>query len=457
MNIFRGEFRAFDFEPPNKVRKPLTATNRFNISAKSEEEDLAKGYNPKNTVKNTRWAVNVFRAWVSARNTLQEEKCPADLLEVSYPDDALARWLSLFTIETRRIDGTEYPPRTLHNILAALLRYMREINPFVPNFLDQKCVQFSRLHRTMDSMFHRLHSKGIGVAVKHASVISKEEEAMLWHSGILSLDNPEGLLNAVFYYNGIHFVLRGGEEHRNLCISQLSRYKDYWEYQENTSKNRPGGLKTMSIEGKTVRSHANPNAGDHCHVRILDKYFDKLPEEAFSKDVFYVRPLKNWTADSIWYMSVPVGKNTLSSMVPKMFKSAGLEEKTNHSLRSTASTALFEAGVPEKVIQNATGHRSLKALRIYERVSKEQEENVSRVLSAPQKSGQGPHSEVLPSCLSVASTSQQKATFTSLFGPLTNCQINIQYFSGPVQQATLFDATKKDEKFLEDIAKDIDL
>ena len=166
-----------DFEPPNKVRKPLTATNRFNIAAKLEEEDLAKGYNPKNKGKKMRWAVTVFRAWVSARNTLQEERCPDDLLEVAYPDDALARWLSLFTIETRRIDGTEYPPRTLHNILAALLRYMREINPFVPNFLDEKCAQFSCLHRTMDSMLHRLRSKGIGIAVKHASVISKEEEA----------------------------------------------------------------------------------------------------------------------------------------------------------------------------------------------------------------------------------------------------------------------------------------
>ena len=88
-------------------------------------------------------------------------------------------------------------------------------------------------------------------------------------------------------------------------------------------------LSSMSIEGKTVCSHANPNAGDRCHVQILDKYynFDKLPEEAFSKDVFYLRPLKNWTPDSVWYMLVPVGKNTLSSMVPKMFKSAGLEKK----------------------------------------------------------------------------------------------------------------------------------
>ena len=48
---------------------------------------------------------------------------------------------------------------------------------------------------------------------------------------------------------------------------------------------------------------------------------------------------------------------------------------TNHSLRATGTmsvTCLFNAGVPEKVIQKTTGHRSIKALRGYERVSMDQ-------------------------------------------------------------------------------------
>ena len=38
--------------------------------------------------------------------------------------------------------------------------------------------------------------------------------------------------------------------------------------------------------------------------------------------------------------------------------------KTNHSLRATAASELFCANVPEKLIQERTGHKSLQALRI---------------------------------------------------------------------------------------------
>ena len=47
--------------------------------------------------------------------------------------------------------------------------------------------------------------------------------------------------------------------------------------------------------------------------------------------------------------------------------------KTNHSLRATGTTRMFEAGVPDKIIQQRTGHRSAEALHLYERVSVEQQ------------------------------------------------------------------------------------
>ena len=37
-----------------------------------------------------------------------------------------------------------------------------------------------------------------------------------------------------------------------------------------------------------------------------------------------------------------------------------LGNKTNHSLRAYSATKLYNAGVPEKVIQDRTGHRSLE-------------------------------------------------------------------------------------------------
>ena len=54
---------------------------------------------------------------------------------------------------------------------------------------------------------------------------------------------------------------------------------------------------------------------------------------------------------------------------------------TMHSLRATAASELFHAGVPEKVIQQRTGHLSLGGLRQYEKVTTTQQQAVCRVLS----------------------------------------------------------------------------
>ena len=61
-----------------------------------------------------------------------------------------------------------------------------------------------------------LHSKGIGTEIKRTPVLTTNDEDKLWSTGTLSLDNPEGLLRAAFFYNGKNFCLRGGEEQRGL-------------------------------------------------------------------------------------------------------------------------------------------------------------------------------------------------------------------------------------------------
>ena len=63
---------------------------------------------------------------------------------------------------------------------------------------------------------------------------------------------------------------------------------------------------------------------------------------------------------------------------------AGIEgDFTNHSLRATSATQMFDMGIPEKVIQERMGHKSLEALRTYERMNSRQHETVSHLLSNP--------------------------------------------------------------------------
>ena len=104
-------------------------------------------------------------------------------------------------------------------------------------------------HNALDNIFRDLRVKGVGSQCKTTEVFINEEED-LWTSGALSTDTPLGLLRAVFFLNGKNFCLHGGEEHRNLRISQLERVRD--PLTEHASKHCGGGFAQLHIENKVV-------------------------------------------------------------------------------------------------------------------------------------------------------------------------------------------------------------
>ena len=54
-------------------------------------------------------------------------------------------------------------------------------------------------------------------------------------------------------------------------------------------------------------------------------------------------------------------------------------KRTNHSLRAFRITTMFQADLPEKVIQDRSGHRSIDGLRKYERISEEQQASACKI------------------------------------------------------------------------------
>ena len=112
-------------------------------------------------------------------------------------------------------------------------------------------------------------------------------------------------------------------------------------------------------------------------------YLSRLPKEALQKDIFYLTPLKTYESDipgKPWFSCIPVGRNMLDSMVKGICTDAGIQEKSNHSLRATGATGMFQSGVPERAIQARTGHKIVEALLTYERVSSTQEQSMCSVL-----------------------------------------------------------------------------
>ena len=387
--------------PPARPAKRLKLSlkhnhERFSLATSEEVEAAKKPIVPPNTTKSTDWAVRVFRSWVTQRNErLPGDKCPEDIL-LTDDHEFLCQWLCVFASETRKEDGSQYTPRSIAQMFAGLQRYINSASKDPVRLVDPMNSTFKPLHQLLNRLYQDLHAQGVGTVKKQAEAISVSEEDRLWMTGTIGLHSPLALLFAVFYYNGLNFVLRGGQEHREFKISQLEfrtvsdpdapgKDIECVRYTEHGSKNRPGGRHQLNLENKVVVQYAQLDRGERCHVRMLRLYLSKLHESAFQEDVFYWKPRDNLpdSADEPWYTRKILGHNVLGQLLKRMCGRAGIDStnKTNHSLRATAISRMFQSGVPQKVVMNRSGHLSKEGLVPYERITPQQQKAVCKVLS----------------------------------------------------------------------------
>ena len=102
----------------------------------------------------------------------------------------------------------------------------------------------------------------------------------------------------------------------------------------------------------------------------------------YAKKNFYLKSLTK-PKPTQWYCNHLVGQNTLAGVVKVLMKEAGIEGFfTNHSLRRTGGTHLFQAGVDRKLVKEATGHRS-DSIDTYQITSDEQRQWLSKIIAKP--------------------------------------------------------------------------
>ncbi|CAC5381937.1 unnamed protein product [Mytilus coruscus] len=197
-------------------------------------------------------------------------------------------------------------------------------------------------------------TEGLGANTrKQADVISVDEETSLYDKGILGVDNPQQLLDTLLYLCGLHFALRGGTEHRRLRLNSNPQItgpfqdKDaklrYLLYKEDVSKANAGGLKHRKVVPKSVRAFETQKT----EINVLLQYLKSTSH---------------------------------FGTVKRLCTSIGLTGKrTNHSLRASAATRLYNAGIEEQRVAETTGHRS-NAVRVYKRTSAYQQIEASNIL-----------------------------------------------------------------------------
>jgi hypothetical protein len=294
--------------------------------------------------------------------------------------------LTRFVVEARKKDGNEYPANTLHHIITGVMRHLRWHGIHVDFFRDP---EFADMRSTLDSEMKRIQASGIGSRPKQAEIISEEEEELLWQKGLLGDSSPQVLLDTMVYCCGLFFALRSGNEHRSLrhspCqIQVVERHGEraYLEYTEDLSKNRPGGLRGRKVKQKIVRHHANTSHPERCFVRLFKRYRELCPADA-PPHAFYFQPLRSPT-ETCWFSKRQLGHNTLGKTVARLCSSAGIQGyKTNHSLRATSTSRLYQSCAEEQQVMERTGHRSVEGVRSYKRTSEKQRQALSDILNRP--------------------------------------------------------------------------
>ena len=195
------------------------------------------------------------------------------------------------------------------------------------------------------------------------------------------------LLVTVMFTLGLSCSLRAGKEHyvlRSIPFgSQFtflhdSNGKSYFRYCEDVGlKTNKGGLKHRKIDPKIVDVHQIENA-DRCPVRILTRYLSLLPIDRKCKSL-YLKPRKKYSG-SVWYRDAPVGENRMRCFVKDLCKKAGIPGYyTNHSLRATGCTCMYNSDLDEQVIQEISGHRS-SAVRSYKRTCEKQKQHATKCI-----------------------------------------------------------------------------
>lgn len=334
-------------------------------------------------------------------------------------------------------DGTKYTPRSIAQMFAGLECYINDNKEEPIRLVDLMNLIFKPLHPLLDRRYHDMYAQGIRATRRQSKTISIAEENQLWETHTIGTESPQALLFAVFYYNGLNFVLRGGAEHRELKISQLKfstvsdpddpgTLLECVEYTEHGSKNRPGGRHQLNVENKVVVQYAQPDLGERCHVYLLRLYLSKLPKCAIERDLFY------WKAcscipddpDKPWFINQPIGHNTLDVFLRRMFESAGIDSasKTNHSLWATAISRMLSSNVATKLMMERSGHLSKEGLTPYERTTAQQHKALCKVISdtsSPEVCKQDEHKEVQ------AEVAEKKPLKNLQFENMQGCTFNI--------------------------------
>lgn len=273
-----------------------------------------------------------------------------------------------FFIDARKEDGGHFETSSMNNFFSVVKAYLKENRGWD---LESEA-EFQGSRDVKKAKLKLLKTEGKGNRPNRAEALTFEEEEALFESGEFGFSNPTSLQRTVWYLTTLYFGHRGRDESRQLKWRDIELKKDdkdeeYLEYHERTTKTRTGEEAggSRAFAPKAFKNHSDDK---RCPVRAYKEFSARRPDDMKNPDSPFYLAVNNKRKndDGKWYMSAPLGKNTIGQFIKKSCGAAGITgRKTNHSVRKTCVKRALDSGCPREYVAQLTGHKSVNSLENY--------------------------------------------------------------------------------------------
>lgn len=328
-----------------------------------EDEDLDAldaAAQPTSTVKSTEWAMRRFTAWMKKR------QINVDL--ASAAAEELAPVLRRFYAEVKTTGGQSHAPQTMIGIRAGIQRYLTKIRANPVNIT--KDTQFEKANSTFKAKCKLYAAKGNRPQKRKEEIAPGDlQKIHKYLAEDITGKDPRRLLQAVWFIIAFNLGCRGREIYRQLKKSSIIFAVDDagQEYaiidQTVVEKNHQGGPSREDQANANQTRIYDCAIGPHSVLGLLKLYLEKLHDAC---EWLFQQCRSKAVDGEPWYKNEPLGVNSLGTMMKVISQAAALSKPyTNHCVRATTITVLFNGGVDIQSIQSRTGHRSLQGIQPY--------------------------------------------------------------------------------------------
>ena len=233
-----------------------------------EIRSFIKNQQQENTVKKTRYDLNVFQRFL---NECGERR---QLTEI--PPAELDSLLCNFYITAKKKDDNEYEPDTMSSFSRSIQRYLDDNNAKLNILKDE---QFKISREVLKSKRRELRKQGKEGRPNATEALSNEDIELIFNENQFGIHNPDVLSRTMWFLLTLHFGHRARHEARQMKFGDIILRKDeasgeeFLEWKtERESKTRHGDenehrrcfrpnsdQKRTKLAIENVQSHASKN------------------------------------------------------------------------------------------------------------------------------------------------------------------------------------------------------